>query len=74
MTIQSASPESDSAGNQINSAGSHDFETMTSFEDDYDDFENDCDDDEEEDSSCLSYDFELFRQNFDELSMKQQKK
>lgn len=69
MTIESASPESDSAGNKLNSKHLNDFETMTSF-DDYDDFENDY----EEDASCLSYDFELFRASLNELPMSKQKK
>jgi hypothetical protein len=69
MTIESASPESDSAGNKLNSNHLHDLETMTSF-DDYDDFENDY----EEGASCLSYDFELFRASLNELPMSKQKK
>lgn len=69
MTIESASPESDSAGNKLNSKHLHDLETMTSFED-YEDFENDY----EEGASCLSYDFELFRESLNELSMSKQKK
>lgn len=69
MTIESASPESDSAGNKLNSKNLHDLETMTSFED-YEDFENDYD----EGASCLSYDFDLFRASLDELPMSKQKK
>jgi hypothetical protein len=73
MTIQStsASPESDSAGNKLNSKHLHDFETMTSF-DEYEDFE--ADDDEEASSSCLSYDYELFRASLNDLPMSKQKK
>lgn len=68
MTIDSApsaTPESDSAGNKINSK--HDFETMTSF-DDYEDFQDDGED------SCLSYDFELFQASLSQLPMSRQKK
>lgn len=67
MTIESVSPESDSAGNKLNSK--HDFETMTSF-DDYDDYE----DYEEDASSCLSYDFRLFRASLNQLPIGKQKK
>lgn len=69
MTIESVSPESDSAGNKLNSNHLHDLETMTTF-DEYDDFENDY----EEVASCLSYDFELFRASLNELPMSKQKK
>lgn len=70
MTIDSASPESDSAGNKVNSK--HDFEVMTSF-DDYEDFEDDGDEEEEE-SSSLSYDFQMFHASLSQLPISKQKK
>lgn len=68
MTIESASAESDSAGNKINSKKLHDLETMSSYED-YDEFENDY-----EGASCFSYDFDLIHASLNELSMSKHKK
>lgn len=70
MTIESVSPESDSAGNKLNSK--HDFETMTSF-DDYDEFNDDYEE-EEDASTCLSYDFRLFQASLNQLPIGKQKK